>query len=124
MNVLLVDDDDLLRECCGSILAEEGFRVTEAASSRQALAAMEAGGAPVVPATDLNLRSGMNGLDLIAAVRRRRPSVRAVVISGGDGASGLHASDRFLAKPFRMDELVDVVEEMARGMQEGTLAQS
>ncbi len=121
MNVLLVDDDDLLRECFGCLLVEEGFHVTEAASAQQALAAMEAGGAPVVLVTDLNFRSGMNGLDLIAAVRQRRPSVRAVVISGEDDVPGLHASDRFLAKPFRTAELVEVLEEVG-GAQGGMLA--
>ena len=121
MNVLLVDDDDLLRECFGSLLVEEGFRVTEAASARQALAAMEAGDAPVVLVTDLNFRSGMNGLDLIAAVRQRQPSVRAVVISGEDDVPGLHSSDRFLAKPFRTAELVEAIGEIG-GTRNGTFA--
>ena len=122
MNVLLVDDDDLLRECFGSLLVEEGFRVTEAASARQALAVVEVGDAPVVLVTDLNLRSGMNGLALIAAVRQRQPSVRAVVISGDDDVPGLHPSDRFLAKPFRTADLVQVIGEVGR-TQDGTLAQ-
>ena len=114
MNVLLVDDDDLLREWFGSLLVEEGFHVTEAASARQALAAMEAGHAPAVLVTDLDLRSGMDGLGLIAAVRRRQPSVRAVVISGANDVPGLHWSDRFLAKPFHTAKLVEVIEEVAR----------
>ena len=37
MNVLLVDDDDLVRECFGTLLTEEGFDVTEAADAQQAL---------------------------------------------------------------------------------------
>ena len=122
MNVLLVDDDDLLRECFGSLLVKKGFHVTEAASARQALAAVEAGDVPVVLVTDLNLRSGMNGLALIAAVRQRQPSVRAVVISGEDDVPGLHSFDRFLAKPFRTADLVQVIGEVGR-TQDGTLAQ-
>ena len=89
MSVLLVDDDDLVRECRGFLLPDEGFRVTEAARAEQALAAVGAGGAARggvgarafrggrggVLVTDLHFRSGMSGLDLIAAVRRRRPPV-------------------------------------------------
>ncbi len=66
--VLLVEDDELLRECIGEMLGDAGWRVAEAANALEALDWMNARGMPDALVTDLRLGPGMSGLALIAAV--------------------------------------------------------
>ncbi len=118
MDVLLVEDDDLVRLCLAEGLGEAGLRVAEAADAERALALLDADEAspPAVLVADLALGRGMSGTELIAAARRRLPNLRAVLISGSDVADPcLDPDDRFLPKPFRLDALVRVVEELAAG---------
>jgi CheY-like chemotaxis protein len=117
MDVLLVEDDDLVRLYLAEGLGEAGLRVAAAADAERALALLDADRAlPVVLVTDLALGRGMTGIELIAAARRRWPRIRAVLISGADVAElRLGPDDRFLPKPFRLDALVRVVEELAAG---------
>ncbi len=113
--VLLVEDDELLRECLGEVLGDAGWRVAEAANAPEALDWMNARGMPDALVTDLRLGPGMSGLALIAEARRRWPQLRAVLISGGDGAGlRLHPGDRFLGKPFSMGKLLQVVAELTK----------
>ncbi len=111
--VLLVEDDKLLRECMGEVLGDAGWRVAEAANALEALDWMNARGMPDALVTDLRLGPGMSGLALIAEARRHWPQLRAVLISGGDGAGLLlDPGDQFLGKPFSMGKLLQVVMEV------------
>ena len=87
MDVLLVDDETLVRETLAEDLAEAGLDVTDAPDAEAALgaasaAAGEAGGPPRVLVTDVNLGRGMDGLALAAEVRHRWPEVGVVVMTG------------------------------------------
>ncbi len=113
--VLLVEDDELLRECIGEMLGDAGWRVAEAANALEALDWMNARALPDALVTDLRLGPGMSGLALISEARRRWPQLCAVLISGGDGAGlRLHPGDRFLGKPFSMGKLLQVVTEVTK----------
>lgn len=115
MHVLLVEDDDLVRECLSLALGEAGLSVTEAAGAGQALGSVDGGEMPAVLVTDLELGPGMDGVALIEAARRRWPCVRTVLISGADVTeSRLAPGDKFLRKPFRIDALLEAIEEMRR----------
>jgi CheY-like chemotaxis protein len=121
MNVLLVEDDDLVRLCLAEGLEEAGLRVAEVADAEQALARLDAAALPpAVLVTDLALGRGLDGAALIAAARHRYPRLRAVLISGAD-VTGLRLDpgDRFLPKPLRLDALVRVVENLALAGQAG-----
>ena len=116
MDVLLVEDDAAVRECLREALADAGWRVGEAADAETALDRMAADGMPDVLVTDLMLGSGMSGAALIAAVRFRWPEVHAVLISGADVAEpALDPRDRFLCKPFELDDLVQAVSRLIAG---------
>ena len=112
-SVLLVEDDELLRECLCEMLGDAGLRVTEAANAVEALDRMNAGGVPDVLVADMMLGPGISGAALIAAARLRWPELRAVLMSGDDAAKlATHSSNRFLGKPFNMDALIQAVTEL------------
>lgn len=105
--ILVVDDDQLLCETVSWMLAEEGHRITAVSTGEEALVRLtrERFDALIV---DIGL-PGMSGLELLAAVRRRWPSLagRLLVTSGllhspGDG-------EAYLQKPFTRSQLLQVL---------------
>lgn len=67
-NVLLVDDDDAVRDALRELLEAAGYRVAAARNGRHALDLLEAGESPAILVTDLRMPV-MNGLELIATLR-------------------------------------------------------
>ncbi|WP_149539318.1 response regulator [Siccirubricoccus phaeus] len=104
MEVLVVDDEPLVRELIAEELAETGLSVAEASSAEVALARIHDDAAPpTVIITDVNLGTGMDGIALAGEVRRRWPRVCLVVVSGD--TSNLErlppgTYERTYAKPF------------------------
>ena len=117
MDVLLVDDEALLRETLAEDLADAGLDIAEAPDAEAALeaasaAAGEADGPPRVLITDVNLGHGMDGLALAAEVRRRWPEVGVVVMTGKPANLNGRASDPrevCLLKPFGPPRLAEAV---------------
>jgi CheY-like chemotaxis protein len=79
--ILLVDDDDAVREVTGARLRALGFDVAEAASGETALAALEHGDDPALLLLDLAM-PGMNGLDVARRARQRRPGLALLFLTG------------------------------------------
>ncbi|HEU4699358.1 MAG TPA: ATP-binding protein [Gemmatimonadales bacterium] len=109
--VLLVDDEEIVRELATRMLEEEGCAVTAAASGEAALdvlrAGLDAGADFDALVTDLTM-PGMTGRDLAARVRERWPRLPILFITGHHGASlddlvGPHAA--VLPKPFSPEAL-------------------
>lgn len=114
--VLLVEDDELVRECLSELLDDVGGQVIAAADAAEALERIAADGVPDVLVTDLQLGPGMNGLALIAAARLQWPGVRAVLISGTDTPEPpLDPGDRFLRKPFDIGTLACTIADLVAG---------
>ncbi len=108
MKLLLVEDDPTLRATLERSLARRGIEVQALADGRAALEHW-AGAPPDVVVLDLGL-PGMDGLDVLAAARRRglRTPVLLLTARGtvGDRVMGLNAgADDYLPKPFDLDEL-------------------
>ncbi len=115
MRVLLVDDDELIRECLAELLMDAGWRVAAFASAEDALRIADAMGPQDILIADLLLGRGMNGLALVAAARRRWPLMRAVLISGADVADPmLDPGNRYLRKPFSSKTLIQLLATLAR----------
>lgn len=119
MDVLLVEDEALIREMLAEGLADAGLEVTEVPSAEAALGAAvtaeEAGQPPAVLVTDVNLGNGMDGLALAAEVRRRWPGVGVVVMTGNPAnLSGRPPEPRevCLLKPFGPPRLAAAVHEL------------
>ena len=116
MDVLLVEDDALIREMLAEFLSDAGLRITAIADPGEALALISTALPLAVLVTDVNLGAATDGLALAVAAHRCRPSIRVVIISGRpDNFHGhaLHPSDRFLPKPFVAEDLLRAIREPA-----------
>jgi DNA-binding response OmpR family regulator len=120
MDVLLVEDEALVREMLSEDLADAGFEVTDVPTAEAALAiAGDAEQAPSILITDVNLGPGMDGLSLVEEVRRRWPEVGVVVMTGNPTNVGERLSDPreiCMLKPFDPVRLSAAVRQlMGRG---------
>lgn len=118
MDVLLVEDEALVRELLQDDLAEAGLAVMPACSAEAGLAAVEQDGPPpAVLVTDVNLGPGMSGLDLAREAERRWPAT-AVLVMTGDARNLDRMPERFrqacLLKPFEPVRLVSAVRRLLR----------
>ncbi|TAK55646.1 MAG: response regulator [Gammaproteobacteria bacterium] len=108
--ILVVEDDDALREIATSVLRSAGYTVLAAANARAALDIVTTHHGPLqLMLTDM-IMPGMGGRDLATRLAEIRPDIRVLFTSGyTDDAilrqSVLEASDHFLSKPYTMAEL-------------------
>jgi len=100
--VLLVDDDEDVRETSAEMLEELGYVVLQAESGAEALSIMDQQQPLDVLVTDVRM-PGMTGLELSAAAMARRENLRVILISGFFRPQALTC--RFLQKPFRTHDL-------------------
>ena len=109
MRVLVIEDNEGLRDYLRVALESEDYEVLTAADGKQALGHLN--GHPVdAIVTDLFMPE-MDGIEVIAAVRRQYPGVRVVAISGRPGVDYLRIARELgvmhtLRKPFEIDELL------------------
>jgi PAS domain S-box-containing protein len=82
LRVLLVEDDDEVRDLMRRFLKTLGCLVQAAPSAEKALAMIDAGAAPDLLLTDIALGAGMRGTALAAEVQRRLPGARILLMSG------------------------------------------
>ena len=106
VSILVVDDDDDVREMLAETLADFGYGVMQAASGEEALPMIGAERDIGVVLTDIRM-PGMSGLELAEAVHRQRADIKVIVMSGYSDARPLR--ERFLLKPFHMQELASVL---------------
>jgi CheY-like chemotaxis protein len=115
VRVLVVDDEPAIRSAVEAALSDEGYLVGTAADGAAALNAADSDH-PDAILLDLRMPV-MDGYAFMAAYRSR-PEPRAAVIvcsTGYHPASviGLGAS-AFLRKPFDIDELIDLIDQVAK----------
>jgi DNA-binding NtrC family response regulator len=107
-SVLLVDDEQPTLNALGRLLRADGFQVHTTTDPHQALALVEGGQADIV-VSDMDMPQ-MNGLELLAQLRRTAPSVLRILLTGrGSLEAAMRAINegevfRFLTKPWNNDE--------------------
>lgn len=112
--ILLVDDEDYVRELVSAILSIEGYHVLEAESGPRALQVSEEHPGPIhMLLTDV-VMSPMTGSELVREFGPRRPETKVLYISGfPDDAIvqyGINQSKvSFLAKPFTPKLLIQKI---------------
>jgi DNA-binding NtrC family response regulator len=111
--VLLVDDEKVIREGCRRAFAASGFRVVTATNGREALEAMARERIDAI-LCDLKMPV-MGAMGVLEQVTERYPEVPLIIITGqGTIANALecmrHGAYDFVTKPFRVDDLVVVVQ--------------
>ncbi len=115
--ILVVEDNDSMREHSVTALEELGYRVLQAADGAQALRALDEHPEIELLFTDIGLPGGMNGRELAAAAQARRPEIKMLFTTGytRDAIAGderLDATVRLIAKPFTYDELAGGVRDL------------
>lgn len=108
-SLLIVDDDKQFLQRLARAMEGRGFTVSIAESVSDGLAEVERA-APAFAVVDMRLGDG-SGLDVISALKRRRPDARAIVLTGyGNIATAVNAvklgAVDYLAKPADADDVV------------------
>jgi DNA-binding NtrC family response regulator len=111
-NILLVDDDERLRNAAGKVLIAEGYRVTSVGSGREALDFLRDTEVALLIA-DLRLPD-LDGIALLQKARQQRPAMEVVMITGhGTVEKAVEAIKRgaydFIQKPLDSTALLKTV---------------
>ncbi|WP_053960529.1 response regulator transcription factor [Sulfobacillus thermosulfidooxidans] len=118
--ILLVDDEDHIRELCRLYLQSAGFEVTEAADGLSALQKLEQQDVDLV-VLDIML-PGIDGFEVLKTIRARQVWLPVVMLTAvgdeEDRIAGLEqGADDYLIKPFSPKELVARVKAVLRRAQ-------
>ncbi len=119
-NILVIDDDDLVRRTIVMTLSKADYEVEEASDGAIGLQAVSETSFDLV-ITDI-LMPNKEGIETIRELRRGNSDLKIIAISGGDRRGGSFldmaeklGADRTLRKPFRPQELLAGVAEVLAG---------
>jgi signal transduction histidine kinase len=112
--ILVVEDDDSLREFSTGALIELGYRVVYAKSAPRALELLERDSDIDLLFTDVILPDGMNGRQLANEARQRKPKLRVLYTTGYTRNAIVHHGRldpgiNFIGKPFTFEQLAWLV---------------
>ena len=112
--LLVVDDDDDVRAVARDVLREHGYRVLEARNGEEATQVSSAYPSAIHAVVSDVILPGMNGPDLVNRLRRSRPDLKALFISGYGHLAIVHhrlldAEAVLLEKPFTSEQLLNYV---------------
>lgn len=114
-DILIVDDEDDIRDLISGLLEDEGYQAREAADADGALQAIRSR-KPSLIVLDVWLQgSRLDGIELLDVIRKIDPDLPVIVISGHGTIETAVAAIRkgaydFLEKPFKSDKLLVTVE--------------
>ncbi len=116
-NLLIVEDDELLRDGLSDLLSQAGHQTTTAEDGEAALAHIIASVFDGV-VLDLGLPK-VDGMTVLRLLRERHPAMPVLILTARDGVEdrveGLNAgADDYLTKPFNTDELLARLQSMLR----------
>ena len=116
--IVIVDDEDFIRDLFGQTLRTLGYTVLEATNGDDALRVMTEHSAPVhLVISDIAMPE-MDGLDFVGMLRAAYPEIPALLVSGQGPQYMMDNRDRipegvhFLAKPVSMGELANKVRQI------------
>lgn len=113
-NVLVVEDEMVLRMRAVDIVQDAGFTAVEAVNGDQALAILEARSDIDLLFSDIQMPGGIDGLMLAHAVHERWPSIKIILVSGQVKVSDADkpADSRFIGKPLDAKQMVGELKAM------------
>jgi CheY-like chemotaxis protein len=114
LRVLLVEDDQLVRQMILEALIDEGFEVLEATSGDEgARLLIDPDGIDVI-FTDVRMPGLLDGIDLALHARKRHPRIAVIVVSGFaphlvERLEQLDPPPIFFGKPYRPGEIIEAI---------------
>jgi len=116
--ILIVDDEEEMRDISSQIFKLEGHEVDTAADGDDAIYKVKHNKYDLL-LVDLVLPGRLNGLDIIRKIRAILPNVYIIAYSGFSGIDITEkviraGADNFITKPFRRQELVDMVNQFTK----------
>lgn len=110
--LLVVDDEPIVGKRLQQVFSKIGFTIETYTEPAAAMAAMAARPFDLV-VTDLKME-GMDGLEVLRRAKAMNPAVRVIIITGYASPDTAELAQQqgvfaFLAKPFRLDELKQVI---------------
>ena len=108
INVLIVDDEDTIRESCASVLEQEGFQIKTAHRGEDALQLLQRRSFDIV-LLDLYMK-GIGGMQLLTACLETSPDTIVIIMTGNPSVESSLAALRsgawdYLPKPFSSTQL-------------------
>ena len=113
-NVLVVEDEMVLRMRAVDIVQDAGFTAVEAVNADQALSILESRTDISLLLSDIQMPGSMDGLKLAHAVHDRWPSIKIILVSGQIKLSDADkpADSRFFPKPLGVKQMIAELQEM------------
>ncbi|HKP55214.1 MAG TPA: HD domain-containing phosphohydrolase [Polyangiales bacterium] len=110
--ILVVDDEEVIRDILADFLSMEGFEVRTAADGNAALRELTRGHCDIV-LSDLKMPN-MGGIELLDVISREWPQLVTIIMTGfGTVETAIDAMKRgaydYIMKPFKMEEVVHTV---------------
>ena len=119
--IIVIDDQDFVRGAVRRALGPAGHDVLEASDGEMGLQLLADHGADLV-ITDIFM-PGQDGIVTVRRIRREFPTVKVIVMSGGDATGRMDlrqdalmlGAAKSLAKPFELADLLAAVREVLEG---------
>lgn len=110
--ILVVDDEEGLRDALSRLFEDEGYTVISAESGEQALEMLQQTRVDLI-LTDMRM-PGMSGIELLKEVRETHGNIGVIILTGyGEIESYIEAMNfgamEYVSKPFRVNELKFIV---------------
>lgn len=114
--VLVVDDEEMVRNLMATVLEDAGFEVLTASDGVEALEVFEANADSIRLILLDMMMPRMNGEEVYTEIRAKRPDTSIILMSGFSEEQvtrGIPGDDaKFLKKPFQITALLDTVQKM------------
>jgi len=112
--ILIVDDDQSLREFLEILFAKEGYRISSAGTGQEALHVLDREEVSLV-LSDVRM-PGMDGVTLLKEIKGRHPDIPVILITAFASLDSAVAAMKegawdYLTKPFQIDEIREVVQQ-------------
>ena len=117
VRLLLVEDEELIREATAEGLRGYGFEIVEAANAEDAMRQIDQDPRLGVIVTDVRMPGKLDGIDAALYARRRNPTIPVIVVSG----CGMNYAARmeqfrpaavFIDKPYQVARVASTAERM------------
>jgi two-component sensor histidine kinase/ActR/RegA family two-component response regulator len=113
-NVLVVEDEMVLRMRAVDIVEDAGFTAVEAVNAEEALSILESRSDISLLFSDIQMPGSMDGLKLAHAVHNRWPAIKIILVSGQVKLSDADtpADSRFFGKPLEAKQMIAELQQM------------